>query len=773
MNYQLPVIILKDLVLFPQQEVRIDINNSISKNTINLAIKEYDEKILVICPKEVTSDSEDIDVSDLPSVGVVGNIKSKMELPNGTLRVTIKGIKRTSISNYTNINNENKILIADLFDIDIPKYNELEEIVHVRKLKQAINDYIDNNKTVSNSIISTIKRVDGVNLLTDIIATFIPLKVSKKLDYMQEINGLKRANSLLNDLALEMDLIALEERLDDNLREKLEETQKDYILHEKLNELKKELGEVDEKQKEVAKYFEQLENLHVRDKTYDFIASEIKKYEYTNESSPEIMSIRTYLDWVLNLPWNTKSTDETSIIKIKKALDDTHYGLQDIKNRIIEDTAIRKNNALINGPIICLVGPPGVGKTSIAKSIAKALNKKFFKISLGAMSDASELNGHRRTYLGSAPGKIMKALRLSCTNNPVILLDEVDKMGHDYKSDPSSVLLDVLDPEQNNRFTDNYIDMPFSLSDVTFILTANDIKSIPTPLLDRLEIIQLNSYTEFEKIDIIKKYLIPKIFNNYHVTKNMIKFRDDTLNHLIRYYTKESGVREVERLIDTITRKVITENIDDISNLKINITTSSLKKYLGNYRYEYLVTNNYSAGVVNILAYTPYGGVVSVCEATKYPGLGNVTCTGQLGDIINESVSVSISYIKSNMTKLGINNFSFDTTNIHLHFLDGSVKKDGPSAGVNITTSLLSLILNKPISKNIAMTGEISLYGDIYKIGGLKEKLIGAYNAGIKEVFIPYENKHDLEEVPNIIKDNINIILVNNYLEIYNYLFTK
>lgn len=771
MNLKLPILILRDLVLFPQQEVRIDLNNPNSKSVINIASRHFEDKVLVVCPKDQLE--EDIDIDDLPSVGVIGEVKSRMELPNGIIRVTLKGIKRVLINKYFNDSENNELLMAKTSFVDIPKYNELEEITYVRKLKKVINTYIDNNPSVSNSIVNTIKRVDNVNLLTDIIATFIPLKTAKKLEYMQELNGLKRANNLLSDLEIELELIELEERLDDNLRQKLESTQKEYILKEKLAELKDELGEEDEKTKEVQNYFDLLEQLNPKPKIYHQIAAEIKKYEFTTEASPETMSIRNYLDWVLNLPWNNKSDDEFNLSKIRAYMDATHYGLKPIKDRIVENQAIRKYNSEVSSPIICLVGPPGVGKTSIAKSIAKSLNKKFFKISLGGMSDAAELNGHRRTYLGSQPGKIIKALKYCCTNNPVILLDEVDKMSISEKSDPASVLLDILDHEQNRHFTDNYIDLPFDISDVTFILTANDVFNIPAPLLDRLEIIELNSYTEFEKIDIAKKYLIPKILGKYNIDKKVIKIKDEIIKILIRNYTKEAGVRELDRLVDTIIRKAITYIVENQDVKSVNISEKMLHEYLGNYKYQEQLLDVYNPGMVNLLAYTPCGGSVSLLESVKYPGKGNISCTGSVGEVLEESIEVAISYLKNNIKTYKLDKVNFDNIDVHLHFLDAAIKKDGPSAGINIVTSLLSLFKNEVVSKNIAMTGEMSLSGNIYKVGGIKEKLIGAYNAGISTVYIPYDNINDLEEVPDMIKNSLEIIPVREYNSIYDAIFIK
>ena len=770
MNNILPVIILKDLVLFPQQEVRIDLNNNNSKKTIDISKNDFNSKILVVCPKD--NMEEDLDSNDLPNVGVIGDIYTMMELPNGTIRVTIKGIKRIAINNYFNDVDDKNILMADTYSITLPKYNELEEISYVRKLKNLISSYIEENPTVSNSIINTIKKVDNVNVLTDIIATFIPLKTSKKLDYMQEINGLKRATNILTDLEIEIQLIKLDQRLDDSLNEKLANTQREYIIKEKLNALKEELGEEDEKTKEIQKYFEQLESLNPKPKIYNQIVSEIKKYEFTTESSPETMSIRNYLDWVLNLPWNNKSDDEANLNKIRKELDKSHYGLKEIKERIVEYQAIKKFNQDINGPIICLVGPPGVGKTSIAKSIARSLNKKFFKISLGGMSDAAELNGHRRTYLGSQPGKIIKALKYCCTNNPVILLDEIDKMVITEKGDPSAVLLDILDHEQNTHFTDNYIDMPFDISDVTFILTANDINSIPGPLKDRLEIIELNSYTEYEKLDICKKYLIPKLLDSYLIDHKNLKIKDDAINIIIKNYTKEAGVRELSRLIDTVIRKAITQMVEDKITSK-TVSKSDITLYLGNYRYDTHLVDDYVPGMVNILSYTPYGGLVNTLEVIKYTGTGKIVETGHLGDILKESIDIALNYIKANKKDFKLIKYNFDSYDYHINFLETAIKKDGPSAGVSIVSALLSLFLDHNIPKSVAMTGEISLHGNIMKVGGIKEKIIGAYNMGIKTIFIPKDNIFDLELLPKELLDDMEIILVSNYSEIYQKLFKK
>jgi ATP-dependent Lon protease len=770
MYNSLPVMLLKGLVLLPNQEVKLDINNTISKKIVMMASKNTNDELMIVCPKD--QKEEVPEVTDLPFIGVVCKITSKIELSNGHLKIKVKGLKRVAIEEYSNNIKDNDILECSYKDIELPKFEEVEELAARRKILDVLKKYIDLNPAVSNSIFTNLKDEYDLNKITDQITLFLPLNIEKKIEYMEEINALKRTHKLIKDLNIEIEVSLLDEQIEQNLELDLEETQKEFILREKIKEIKKELGEEDYKNIEVEEYQELLNNLNLPLKTRNKINYEIKKYELTNEMSPDYSIIRTYLDWILNLPWQNETTDTNDIEKIRASLDKSHYGLDEIKDRIIEYVVAKNRNKEMVSPIICLVGPPGVGKTTLASSIAASLNKEFAKISVGGLNDSNELVGHRRTYIGASPGKIIQSIKKCGSKNPVILIDEVDKMVKDYKGDPASVLLDILDVEQNKNFIDNYIEEAFDLSKVMFILTANDENNIPVELLDRLEIIKLSSYTELEKIDIAKKYLLPKIYNKYLLKSKEVKVSNEVIKEIIEKYTKEAGVRELTRTLEKIIRKIITENYKNEEELKIALKPIDLKKYLGNEKYDNVLINKIPvAGRINGLAYTPYGGVVMPIECAMYEGSGKVKITGSLGDTIKESVDVVISYIQANKDNLKINDYYFKTKDLHIHMLDGATKKNGPSAGIAITTAIIGLILNKPVSTNIAFTGEMSLTGDVLPIGGLKEKIIGAYNSNVDIIFIPKKNHNDLDEIPNEVLKNMTIIEVNNYIEVYNNIF--
>ena len=751
MNNLLPVLILNEVIILPNQEIKIDLNNEFSKKVIWASAKNELNKVLVIAPINTLESSPSIE--DLPRVGVVAKVKSKVELPNNKLRVIIKGEERVSINKYYQNKNTN-VLKCSFNVIELPSFSKANETAIQRKLIELTKNYILLNKNVSNSILKTLDERKKLSDITDIITSFLPFSFSKKLSYMETINPLTRAENLINDLNEEILVTNIDRELDEKLTQSIENGQREYILKEKLKEINSELGIT--KENEIASLKEKLSSLSLEEKTYNKLLNEINKYSTCSEFSPEAAVIKNYLDTVLNLPWNSETVLNTDIKKIKNELDATHYGLVELKERICEYAYFLSKNTQLSAPVICLLGAPGVGKTSSAYSIAKALNREFIKISVGGLNDSTELIGSRRTYLGASAGKIMQGIIKCKVKNPVILIDEVDKMVKDYKGDPASTLLEILDSTQNKYFIDNYIEEPFDLSKVMFILTANCLDNIPSTLLDRLEIINMDNYLTSQKIDIAKNYLIKDIFSEY---KAEIKISKEVLEFVIENYTKEPGVRELKRLLEKLIRKVIVNE----PNAK-SITILHVNKYLDNRNINYLPEIT-TSGIANILAYTTIGGRLSHIEVVKYKGIGKVTITGCAGEILKDSINVVISYLA--------NNYNIDLKNqdLHFHFLESYVKKDGPSAGVSIAVALMSLIKNKKISSQIAFTGELSLKGDILPVGGLKEKVVAATTEGITKVFVPSANAFEVANISENITNNIEIVLVSNFTEIYDALF--
>lgn len=751
MNNLLPVLILNEVIILPNQEIKIDLNNEFSKKVIWASAKNELNKVLVIAPINTLESSPSIE--DLPRVGVVAKVKSKVELPNNKLRVIIKGEERVSINKYYQNKNTN-VLKCSFNVIELPSFSKANETAIQRKLIELTKNYILLNKNVSNSILKTLDERKSLSDITDIITSFLPFSFSKKLLYMETINPLTRAENLINDLNEEILVTKIDRELDEKLTQSIENGQREFILKEKLKEINSELGIT--KENEIASLKEKLSSLSLEEKTYNKLLNEINKYSTCSEFSPEAAVIKNYLDTVLNLPWNSETVLNTDIKKIKNELDATHYGLVELKERICEYAYFLSKNKELSAPVICLLGAPGVGKTSSAYSIAKALNREFIKISVGGLNDSTELIGSRRTYLGASAGKIMQGIIKCKVKNPVILIDEVDKMVKDYKGDPASTLLEILDSTQNKYFIDNYIEEPFDLSKVMFILTANSLDNIPSTLLDRLEIINMDNYLTSQKIDIAKNYLIKDIFSEY---KAEIKISKEVLEFVIENYTKEPGVRELKRLLEKLIRKVIVNE----PNAK-SITILHVNKYLDNRNINYLPEIT-TSGIANILAYTTVGGRLSHIEVVKYKGTGKVTITGCAGEILKDSINVVISFLA--------NNYNIDLKNqdLHFHFLESYVKKDGPSAGVSIAVALMSLIKNKKISSQIAFTGELSLKGDILPVGGLKEKVVVATTEGITKVFVPSANAFEVANISENITNNIEIVLVSNFTEIYDALF--
>lgn len=758
----LPILYLRDVVLLPFNDIRLEFSNDIDKKILNIAESNYDGYVLLINLNDPLE--EEPDYNTLPDIGILGKIKSKIDLPNGITRVVMTGIDRVEI---VSINNNNDFLSAFVISTKEYDYNEVEASALRRVLYRKLDEYIDISPYMSNTVIGRITEVKNISKLSDIIVSELPLEYNEVLKYVSITNPMNRIREITLDLSKEIETVRLENEIEDNLKVKLEEEQKEYMLREKIKLIKEELGEVDLKDADIDKIRNKMNSLDLPESIIKRLNEEIDRYSLTSSASPEVTTIRTYIDWLLCLPWNKLSKDNTDVKKITEVLNNSHFGLESVKKRIIEYIAVKKKTNTSNSPIICLVGPPGVGKTSLASSIAKALNKDFVKVSLGGINDEAEILGHRRTYVGASPGKIIQQMKKANTSNPVFLIDEVDKLTKDYKGDPASALLEILDKEQNDKFCDNYIEEEFDLSNVMFILTANNIGGIPAPLLDRLEIIELSSYTIYEKLNIAKYHLIPDLLNEYKV-KN-IKFTDSAIQKIITYYTKEAGARDLYRQIDSIIRKAI---INNDKSSKIVIDNGDVEAYLGATKYNITINDtNTKTGIVNGLAYTMYGGNILKVTCTLYPGKGNVTLTGALGDVIKESIYIALSYIKANNTMFKIDYKIFEGVDFHFHIEEGSIPKDGPSAGVTIVTAILSLLKNKIIPNNVSMTGEITLRGKILPVGGLKEKLIAATTNGIDTVYLPLESSKEFSLLPSEVRDNLNIILVEDYEDVYKSLF--
>lgn len=758
----LPILYLREMVLLPYNEIRLEFTNDEDKKVLSLAEKQHDSHLLLVNLLDPLE--EEPDINELPEIGILSKIKSKIDLPNGITRVVLIGIDRVSISSYAKIENTLSAFVVPTKEYD---YNEIEASALKRILYRKLDEYIDASPYMSNTVLGRINDVKNISKLSDIIISELPLEYTDMLKYISITNPMFRIRNIIEDLSKEIETVRLENQIEDNLKIRMEEEQKEYMLKEKIRLIKEELGEVDLKEEDINKIRAKMNTMSLPDNIIKRLNEEIERYSLTSPSSPEVTTIRTYIDWLLSLPWNKESKDNTDIKKIVEVLDATHFGLDSVKKRIVEYIAVKKKTNTSNSPILCLVGPPGVGKTSLASSIAKALNKDFVKVSLGGINDEAEILGHRRTYIGASPGKIIQQMKKSKSNNPLFLIDEVDKLTKDYKGDPASALLEILDKEQNSKFCDNYIEEEFDLSKVLFILTANNISAIPAPLLDRLEIIELSSYTIYEKINIAKYHLIPNLLEDYKV-KN-IKFTDNAIEKIITSYTKEAGARDLYRKIDAVIRKVI---IAKEKSTKVIVDTGDIEAYLGPYKYNNSMNDeNNKTGIVNGLAYTPYGGTILKVTCTLYPGKGNITLTGALGDVIKESIYIALSYIKANSVMFKIDYKIFEEVDFHFHLEEGGIPKDGPSAGITIVTSILSLLKNKIISNKVSMTGEITLRGKVLPVGGLKEKLISAVTNGIDTVYLPLESSKEISSLPSEVKDRLNIILVEDYEDIYKSLF--
>ena len=760
----LPVIILRGGVLLPYCEFRLELTNNIDKHILELSELHHDSHILLVSPSNPLE--EEIDVSELPKIGTVAKVKMKMQIGR-TTRLVLEGLNRVNIIEYKPYLNEENILDATITSTTQFAMNPVDEKALVRKLYRRVETYISKIPNTSNSVLGEISEVNSISKVSDIVANYLPLDFDRRLEYLNTVNPYKRVIMLFEDIKTEEEIQELDKKIDIKLKKSLDDSQKEFILREKIRLIREELGDVNLKENDVNILKEKIDKFKCPKNIKDKLYNELKKYELMNINSPEVGVVRNYIELLLSLPYEKSSVENKDLKLARKRLDSTHHGLDKVKNRIIEYLAVKQMSNNLKSPIICLVGPPGVGKTTLAKSIADATNRNFVKISVGGVNDEAEIIGHRRTYIGSNPGRIITAMKKSKTNNPVFLIDEIDKMTKDIKGDPASSLLEVLDPEQNKYFVDSYVEEEFDLSNVMFILTANYLYQIPEALRDRLEIIELSSYTEFEKLDIAKKHLIKREISEHGLSSKIVSISDNAVLSIIKNYTKEAGVRDLERKIADILRKVTTDIISGGDKKKYLITDKNIEKYLGKKKYLDEENNILPSGVVNGLAYTEYGGTILPIEVCYFKGKGDLILTGSLGDVMKESARIALSYVKSNYEYFNIDYDLLVDNDIHIHVPEGATPKDGPSAGITLTTAIISAFTNKEVSNKIGMTGEITLRGEILPIGGLKEKCIGALNAGINTIILPSKNEKDLEDIPEEVKKNIKFVFVKNYKEVY------
>ena len=766
MDVKLLVLVINDMVIFPNNEVRIEYDNTYDKQMISVIDNLTSDSLLMVNPID---DELDGSITNLPSYGILGKLKLKINVPNGKTRIVLEGVSRVEIYDYVK---NNSLFYASYKDVATLCNKEEDRYYNI--LIKNLEKYIDKVPYMSNAIINQLNKINNLDELCDLIGSFLSLDYRKKKKYIGIVDPCERSKQLIKDMNEDLKCVELEKKIESDVEKELSKTQKEYFLKEKIRLMQEELGEANSKAEEVLSLKNKCSKLKCSLKIKDRIKREINRYEVMNPNSPELSIVREYLDWMINLPWNKYTKDNDDLSKVKYILDSSHYALDEVKERILEYLAVKQNTKGSRSPILCLVGPPGVGKTSLALSVAKSLGRKVAKISVGGINDEAEIIGHRRTYIGANPGRIIQGIRRAGSSNPVFIIDEIDKMTKDIKGDPASSLLEVLDPEQNSKFSDHYIEEEYDLSKVFFIATANYIDQIPYELRDRLEIINISSYTEYEKLDIAKKHLIPKELEEHGLTPLQIQISDESILMLIRNYTKESGVRELERVIASLFRKIVKKILLEKDMSFYNIDENLILEFLGKKKYFYNELSTKSeVGVVNGMAYTVFGGDILPIESTLYKGKGNLSLTGSLGDVMQESCRIALSYIKSNCKYFNISDKLFLDNDIHVHVPEGAVPKDGPSAGITITTSLISMLTNKSVDRSIAMTGEITLRGRILPIGGLKEKVIGAHRAGIKKIFIPNENIKDLDEISDNIKSDIEFYPVDNYKDVYKMIFKE
>lgn len=755
---ELPVICTRGMIVFPEREISLDVGREFSLKAIDQSVNHFDENIVFISQKNPLDENTDLD--HVYRFGTLCKVKRRIKRDNhGTIKLTAQGQKRVEI---LSLENREGCLFAKTRYIEDVEGDKAEEAALVRKVSDHMKAMNRNLQMFPREVFASLSEGISASVLADTIAQYIKVEFPVKQKILEENDINKRLLLVLASMEEEKVIHEIEERINLKVKESIDENQKEYYLREKLRAIKEELGDTPNKEDDTDAIREEIKNNPYPDYVKDKIEEELRRYDMMPAASSEANVVRSYIDWMLKTPWYKETKDQEDINEVERILDEDHFGLEKPKERIVEHLAVKQMTQSLNAPIICLVGPPGVGKTSISKSIARALNRKFVKASLGGVKDEAEIRGHRRTYLGSMPGRIIQGMKKAGVINPVFLLDEIDKMSSDYKGDPTSAMLEVLDPEQNQLFSDNYLEEPYDLSKVLFIATANDLGSIPEPLRDRLEIIEISSYTEQEKLQIAQKHLLKKQLEVHGLKEEHLQISNDTMMYIIRHYTREAGVRQLERLIARICRKSVLKILKD-SSLSLNIQVDHLEEYLGKAPFEHTKKmDKPQIGVVTGMAYTQYGGDILPIEVNHFEGSGKFIITGQLGDVMKESASIALDYMKANREKYGLDNIAFDKQDIHIHVPEGAVKKDGPSAGVTLTTAILSAFSHRPVRDDIAMTGEITLRGQVLPIGGLKEKSISAHRSGIKKIIIPKDNAKDIDDIPESVQKDLDIVLADH-----------
>ena len=750
---------LRDIVVFPHMIVPLFVGREKSVRALEAVMKE-DKQILLVAQKNASQD--DPSVEDIYRVGTVSTILQLLKLPDGTVKVLVEGGRRAKISGFKDTDSYFEAFVEAMPDQG-GEAKELEALG--RTVVSQFEQYIKLNKKIAPEVLVSLNQIEEPSKLADTVASHLNLKIAEKQELLEIAKVGERLERVFGHMESEIGVLQVEKRIRNRVKRQMEKTQREYYLNEQLKAIQKELGEGEDGKDENAELEARIKKTKLSKEAREKAMQELKKLKTMSPMSAEATVVRNYLDWMLSIPWKKRSKIRNDVVAAEKVLEADHYGLEKVKERIIEYLAVQARSPKVRGPILCLVGPPGVGKTSLGKSVARATGRNFVRMSLGGVRDEAEIRGHRRTYIGSMPGKVIQGMKKAKTSNPLFLLDEVDKLGADWRGDPSSALLEVLDPEQNSTFADHYLEVDYDLSDVMFVTTANSLR-MPQPLMDRMEIIRIPGYTEDEKVEIAKRHLIAKQSEAHGLKTDEWHISDDALRDLIRYYTREAGVRNLEREIANLARKAVKEIVTKKTK-KVAITRKNLEKYAGVRKFRFGETEAEDmVGVVTGLAWTEVGGEILTIESVLLPGKGNVKHTGKLGDVMQESVSAALSYVRSRATRFGIKPTLFEKRDIHVHVPEGATPKDGPSAGVAMATSIVSILTGIPVRRDVAMTGEITLRGRVLPIGGLKEKLLAALRAGITTVFIPKENEKDLAEIPDNVKKHLKLIPVADVDEV-------